>query len=46
MLQPSNPQNGLDLIATFIGGCVCALVLYIIINVIIQGSILLARIFL
>lgn len=44
MLQPSNPQNGLDLIATGIGGGICALILYIIIRIIIEGSILLLRI--
>lgn len=45
-MDPVNPQNGFDVIGTFIMGCFYGAILYIIINVIIRGSILLLEILL
>lgn len=43
-MNPSNPQNGLDVIGTFVMAGLYSVILYIIINVIVQGVILLIRI--
>lgn len=45
MFDPSSPKNPIDLVGTFIGGMIVALILYVIFYIIINGGMFLIRLF-